>query len=174
MPKFFTSVKKYDEKTTDFISRLLGWNPKNTGFHAICGVDIRDIVTKFTQGNQEKGTAILADGGSPRMSHSGGWTRLVKESIANWFSTSRPSSSTVDNLIKPAEGIEPSGRRVTSLVPHQAAGFLPIYHSIARNLFVEINRWGCSFYADVCTSSQQRESWEVLSLTPIERSLNTV
>ncbi|TSC64821.1 MAG: hypothetical protein G01um101491_155 [Parcubacteria group bacterium Gr01-1014_91] len=38
----------------------------------------------------------------------------------------------------------------------------------------ELNRWGCSFYAGVCTSSQQRESWEVLSLTPIGRSLNTV
>src|SRR3989338_6370962 len=36
---------------------------------------------------------------------------------------------------------------------------------------IETNRWGCSFYAGVCTSSQQRESWEVLSLTPIERPL---
>jgi hypothetical protein len=35
----------------------------------------------------------------------------------------------------------------------------------------QINQWGCSFYADVCTSSQQRESWEVLSLTPIDRPL---
>lgn len=37
---------------------------------------------------------------------------------------------------------------------------------------VETNRWGRSFYADVRTSSRQRESWEVLSLTPIERPLN--
>src|SRR3989344_4363333 len=36
---------------------------------------------------------------------------------------------------------------------------------------IETNRWGCSFYAGVCTLSQQRESWEVLSLTPIERPL---
>lgn len=39
---------------------------------------------------------------------------------------------------------------------------------------IEINRWGCPFYAGVCTSSQQRESWEVLSLTPIERPPLTV
>jgi hypothetical protein len=43
MPTFFTPVKKYCEKDTHSISRLLGATSKNTETRAICGVDIRDM-----------------------------------------------------------------------------------------------------------------------------------
>jgi hypothetical protein len=43
MPTFFTSVKKSSEKSTCFVSRLLGATSKNNETRAICGVDIRDM-----------------------------------------------------------------------------------------------------------------------------------
>jgi hypothetical protein len=43
MTHFFTSFKKNAQKNTDFISRLLGRNPKNDGSHAFWGADIRDM-----------------------------------------------------------------------------------------------------------------------------------
>ena len=47
MTTFFTPVKKYCEKYTRFVSRLLGATPKNNETRAICGVDIRDMKLHF-------------------------------------------------------------------------------------------------------------------------------
>jgi hypothetical protein len=43
MTTFFTHVKKYCEKDTHFVSRLLGATLKNDETRAIFGVDIRDM-----------------------------------------------------------------------------------------------------------------------------------
>ena len=50
--------------------------------------------------------------------------------IANGSFVSSVLNSLVDNL-KPAEGIEPSSRRMTNPDSLQAAGYLSDYHSIA-------------------------------------------
>ncbi len=95
---------------------------------------LEDMGWKFDEepenGTEQKGIATLADGDSLRTSHSGGRTELVTwASIANWFRASSTQNGLVDNPIKPAEGIEPSGHKVTNSVPHRAAGLHRVYHA---------------------------------------------
>jgi len=52
-------------------------------------------------------------------------------SIANGTSASSASDDLVDNLMKPAEGIEPSSQRMTSPDSLQAAGWCQVYHDDA-------------------------------------------
>ncbi|MDP2651905.1 MAG: hypothetical protein Q8O94_02095 [bacterium] len=96
-----------------------------------------DIVSVFASENE---IAALADGdfsGSRNQSLSKPGFVTPWGSIANRSFVSSTLNGLVDNLIKPAEGIEPSSQRMTNPESLQAAGYLSEYHDVAIYLCVD-------------------------------------
>ena len=76
--------------------------------------------------------AALASGASLIASHLIQGTRPVAPNVANLRWMSSEDKTPVENVsLQPPRGVEPLGRRLTGLVPHQAGGLQKVYHSIS-------------------------------------------